>query len=251
MKNDENIEKFAILIPAYNEEASIGILLKEVFDVYPNVFVVVVNDGSHDNTSVVARDAGAMVLDLPCNLGVGGAIQLGYKYLYKLGFETVVRIDGDGQHNPADIQKLLSVKRETGVDLVIGSRFLGDKVSGVGTGWRKFGNITLAKFLSIICRAKITDPTSGFWCVSGSLLRYFAFSYPTEYPEPEALALMRRQGYVFKEVYVVVRARQYGVSSISAIGTLYFALKVGVALVADRLRPIDSKYAKRRVKGEK
>lgn len=241
----KNQKKFVIIIPAYNEAEALPSLLSEVRQVLHDVPVVVISDGSKDSTAEVARENGAIVIDLPCNLGVGGAVQAGLQYAFQNGYDRVVRIDGDGQHNPADIPALLKHMDETGVDLVIGSRFIGNKVTGVGTKWRKLGNIALAKFLSIICRNKVTDPTSGFWCVSNALANYFSHYYPTDYPEPEALSLLCRQGYSFSEVGVVVRQRQHGVSSITSIGTIYFAMKVFIALVADRLRPVDKNYARK------
>ena len=236
---------YVVIIPAYNEAESLPGLLTELKQVLPDVPVVVISDGSKDATAAIARKNGAYVLDLPCNLGVGGAVQAGLQYACSKGYDFVVRIDGDGQHNPADIPTLLAHIEEKKVDLVVGSRFIGDKVTGVGTQWRKLGNIALAKFLSVICRNKVTDPTSGFWCVSKELANYFSHYYPTDYPEPEALSLLCRQGYTFSEVGVVVRQRQHGVSSITSIGTIYFALKVFIALVADRLRPVDRKYARK------
>ena len=241
MKNDNS---FVVIIPAYNEAEALPELLIELKQVLPAAPGVVISDGSKDATAEVARNYEAIVIDLPCNLGVGGAVQAGLQYACQNGYDRVVRIDGDGQHNPADIPELLAHMDEKNVDLVVGSRFIGDKVTGVGTKWRKLGNIALAKFLSIICRNKVTDPTSGFWCVSKGLASYFSHYYPTDYPEPEALSLLCRQGYTFSEVGVVVRQRQHGVSSITSIGTIYFALKVFIALVADRLRPVDRNYAR-------
>lgn len=242
MKSEKN---FVVIIPAFNEAAALPSLLAELKQILPSTPVVVVSDGSKDSTAEVARKCGVVVIDLPCNLGVGGAVQAGLQYACQKGYDRVVRIDGDGQHNPADIPALLAHMNEKNVDLVIGSRFLGNKITGVGTKWRKLGNIALAKFLSIICRNKVTDPTSGFWCVSNGLANYFSRYYPTDYPEPEALSLLCRQGYTFSEVGVVVRQRQHGVSSITSIGTIYFALKVFIALVADRLRPVDKNYARK------
>lgn len=241
------MQRLAVVIPAYNEERSIGPLLAELREAQPDALPIVVSDGSADHTAVVAREAGAMVLDLPCNLGVGGAVQAGMRHAWDLGFRTVVRIDGDGQHPPAQIPALLGALRRTGADLVIGSRYLGPSRGVLGSTFlRTFGNRLLARFLSRICRCRITDPTSGFWCVRDGLLGYFAHDYPCEYPEPEAIALARRQGYEVVETPVTIRPRTFGTSTIRAIGTVYFALRVGIALVADRVRPIDSRYAKHR-----
>ncbi len=234
--------RLAIIIPAYNEAASLPPLLAEVAAAEPEAFVVVVSDGSTDNTAHVARKTGAAVLDLPCNLGVGGAVQAGLRFAWSLGFSQVVRIDGDGQHPPTGIARLRQAAAETGADLVVGSRFLGESEYG-STAARRLGILGLSAMLSLICRARITDPTSGMWLLQGPLLRYFAHEFPAEYPEPEALALLRRQGYRFVETPVAFRARQHGESTIGRWGALYFALKVGLALVMDRVRPINRHFA--------
>ena len=239
--------RLAVVIPAYNEEKSIGPLLAELRAAQPEALAIVVSDGSADGTAAEARKGGAVVIDLPCNLGVGGAVQAGMRHAWDLGYRTVARIDGDGQHPPAQIAALLGALRRTGADLVIGSRYLGPKRGVRGaTPLRNLGNFLLARFLSRICRCRITDPTSGFWCVHAGLLDYFAHDFPCEYPEPEAIALARRQGYEIVETPVSIRPRIHGTSSIHAIGTLYFALRVGLAIVADRVRPIDGRFAKHR-----
>ena len=236
----------AVLIPAYNEHASLPALLAEVRRVLPETDIILVSDGSADATARVAREGGAIVLDLPCNLGVGGAVQAGFRYAVEQGYELVVRIDGDGQHPPEEIPKLLEGMRRDPADLVIGVR----DTSGDGyqaKGVRSLGIKCLAGFLSLICRQKITDPTSGFWLMNRPLVFCFAGEYPEEYPEPEALAMLRRQGFTMREVAVQFRARQHGTSSIAGWGTAYYALKVGLALFIDRLRPVNRVLAKNSV----
>jgi hypothetical protein len=237
----------AIVVPAYNEEQSLGRLLDEIKTCLPGFRVIVVNDGSVDNTSAVARQHGALVLELPCNLGVGGAMQAGFRYAYDLGCRYLIRIDADGQHPPAEIPKLMAEMSRGLSDLVIGSRFGGQNVC-ISTGFRYVGIRALALFISMICRSRVLDPTSGFWMLNRRLLYYFAHDYPDDYPEPEALALLRRQGYSFKEVPVTFRPRTAGVSSIRAWGTFYYAVKVGLALFVDRVRPIDQRFARANVK---
>lgn len=231
-----------VIIPAFNEEASIGGLLAELRQQVPDLPVVVMCDGSQDQTPQVARQAGAIVLDLPCNLGVGGAVQAGFQYALEQGYDLAIRIDGDGQHPPAEIPRMLEAARTSKADLLVGSRF----ASGghTSTFFRYLGIKLLALFLSVICRRRISDPTSGFWAVRRPLLHYFAREYPVDYPEPEALALMRRQGYQYEEVAVSFRARQAGHSTIHGWGTIYFALKVGLALLVDRVRVVDRRYAR-------
>jgi len=231
----------AVIIPAYNEEGAIVGLLDELKRYVPELDIIVINDGSTDSTALLARKSEVTVLDLPCNLGVGGAVQTGFRYAYDLGYQCVIRIDGDGQHPPAEIRKLFKAMQEEEADLIIGSRFKGKKAF-VSNLVRYLGIKILALFLTWICRSRITDPTSGFWLVNRKLLYYFAHDYPTEYPEPEAIALLRRYGFSFKEEPVDFRPRISGRSSIRAWGTVYYMMKVGLALLVDRIRPIDPRF---------
>jgi len=236
-----NLQDILIIIPAFNEEEAIGHLLDELREVLPGANVLVINDGSTDWTARVVGDRGVPVLDLPCNLGVGGAVQAGFQYAYEKGYRCVVRIDGDGQHPPAEIPKLIKAMEEEETDLIIGSRFRGEKAF-VSNLVRYFGVKILALFLSIICKSRVTDPTSGFLMINRSLLCYFAHEYPVEYPEPEAIALLRRYGFSFREAPVTFRRRTAGRSTIGPFGTLYYMIKVGIALLVDRIRPIDFRY---------
>jgi len=216
-------KRTAAIIPAYNEEAALSFLLDELTVYIAPVDVIVINDGSTDATSAVARSKGAIVLDLPCNIGVGGAVQTGFKYAFDRGYEYVIRIDGDGQHPPSEIPELMDEMKKGTADLVIGSRFIGGS-SYVNTHIRSIGIKSLAVLLSIICRSRITDPTSGFWMINRQLLYYFSNDYPTEYPEPEAVALLRRHGFSYKEKSVRFRPRTTGQSTIKKMGyvLLYF-----------------------------
>lgn len=240
--------KDCIIVPAFDEEASIRPLLREIHEHAPDLDVVVINDGSGDRTGAVAEEAGARVLNLPCNLGVGSAVQAGFRYAYEQGYRYVVRCDGDGQHPPSEIPKLLKAMQDSNVDLVVGSRFLGD--SAYRSTWlRCCGIAALAGFLSLICRKRVTDPTSGFQVVGRPLLYFFSRAYPSDYPEPEALALMRRQGYDFLEVPTPFRERTAGESSIRGWGTLYYVFKVFLALCVDRARRVDPRYARANLLG--
>ena len=197
-----------------------------------------VDDGSADATAEVARAAGARVLRLPCNLGVGPAVQTGFKYALESDFDWLIRLDGDGQHPPAEARKLVAAMRAHPTDLVVGTRY-GPGSTYHGNWLRQFVLKGLAVFVSIICRKRITDPTSGFWLVSRPLLGCFALHYPSDYPEAEAIALLRRQGFSLEEVPVAFKPRQAGESSIRAWGTVNFAAKVFLALFVDRLRSVD------------
>ena len=227
------------MIPAFNEAAAIGPVLAELRQHLPGLPVVVICDGSTDGTAEVARAGGAVLLELPCNIGVGGAVQAGFQYAIEKGYRWAVRIDADGQHPPSQIPLLLERAARSEADLIIGSRFVGSR-DHRSTLFRFCG----IRLLSLICRQRIGDPTSGFWLVKRPLLHYFAREYPVDYPEPEALALLRRQGYSYEEVAVNFRTRQAGQSSIRGWGTVYYALKVGLALVVDRVRGVDTRYTR-------
>lgn len=237
-------DKTIIIVPAYNEEACIGSLLDELAKSCPGIPVTIIDDGSSDRTSDVAISLGANVLRLPCNLGVGGAVQAGFQYAFERGYDYVIRCDGDGQHPPSEIPKLIAVMKQGNVDLVIGSRFLGEK-SYTSTLIRYCGISGLALFLSLICRHRVTDPTSGFQMMNRVMMCFFANCYPMDYPEPEALALLRRQGYEFQEVAVQFRSRTAGVSSIRSWGTLYYVFKVFLALMVDRARPVAPMFSRK------
>lgn len=240
-----NVPVPALVMPALDEERTVGPVVRECRALFPGSAVIVVSDGSADETAARARAAGATVVDLPCRLGVGPAVQTGLRKALELGFSAVVRLDSDGQHLPSQIGTLLRRMEETGADFVSGSRFLpGSSFETGSTPARRFGNRALARFLSAVCRTRITDPTSGMWCVRDGLLRYFAHRYPSEYPEPEAIALLRRQGYEMAEAPIRVMPRAAGRSSLRPLALPYFAMRVGLALLADRVRPVDRRYAK-------
>jgi glycosyltransferase involved in cell wall biosynthesis len=243
IKNSDTI----LLIPAYNEEACLAVLLEEVKKYVPALDMLVINDGSTDRTEQVVKQENVPCLTLPCNLGVGGAIQAGFQYAYESGYQYAVRIDGDGQHPPSEIPKLIEAMKLQDVDMVYGSRFL-DVKSYRSTLLRSLGIRVLAKSLSIICRQTVTDPTSGFQMVNRKLLYFFSRVYPVDYPEPEALALIRRQGYDFMEVPTLFRQRLGGNSTIKGWGTLYYVLKVLLALIVDRVRPVNRNYSKNQLR---
>ena len=234
----EFIARTMVLIPAYNEEASLPGLLAEVRSQLPGASVTVVDDGSADGTAEVARACGARVLRLPCNLGVGPAVQTGFRDALESGFDFLLRLDADGQHPPAEARKLIEAMIRQPTDLVVGTRH-GEGSTYHGNWFRRAVLKGLALFVSVICRKRITDPTSGFWLVSRPLLKCFALHYPSDYPEAEAIALLRRQGFSLEEVPVAFKPRQAGESSIRAWGTVNFAAKVFLALFVDRLRSVD------------
>lgn len=239
-------DKTIFLIPVFNEEANILSLLAEIRAAFGEVPVCFINDCSQDRTRVVLRGADCVFLDLPCNLGVGGAMQAGFRYAFEMGYQYAIRIDGDGQHPPRECSKLLSRMIKGDVDMVVGSRFLGD--GEYRSAWfRQLGIHGLSLALSLACRQRITDPTSGFQVVNRAVMRYLGHAYPVDYPEPEALALLSRQGYRFCEEGVKFRARQHGQSSIQHWGTFYYLFKVGIALFVDRCRAVDPRFDRQNV----
>ena len=240
------LANLVFLIPAYNEEMNIESLVAEIGSIWPDTPVCVINDHSTDSTHQILRNVKCDYLLLPCNLGVGGAMQAGFRYALEQGYDYAIRLDGDGQHPPSEAMKLVERMAVGDVDMVVGSRFLGER-SYKSTLLRQAGIFWLARALSIACRRQITDPTSGFQMVNRAVMYYFANQYPGDYPEPESLALLSRQGYRVCEVATPFRARAAGRSSIRRWGTFFYVFKVGVALFVDRCREIDPRFDRRRV----
>jgi len=221
-----------VIIPAYNEEDSIEKVIGAVQSYGNQTDILVVNDGSTDLTSPKAKAFRATVLDLPFNLGIGGAMQAGYKYAYEKGYDIAIQVDADGQHDPKEIPKLLQALTEMRVDMVIGSRFLGDsefKSSMI----RRVGISMFSKVISTIARQKITDPTSGFRAANRKAIQVFASDYPQDYPEPEVVVLLHQCGLKMGEVPVGMSKRYSGESSITKIRSVYYVVKVLLAIFVD------------------
>ena len=217
--------KVLVIVPAYNEAEGIGQVISQIRQDIPFVDVLVINDGSSDDTSRIARAAGASVIDLTCNLGIGGAVQTGYRYAAEHHYDYAVQIDGDGQHNPSDLNRLLDAMLETGADMVIGSRFI-KKEGFQSTFARKMGIGLLSSLLTRLTGQTVTDPTSGYRFCGKRAISLFAREYPTDYPEVEALMLLYNRELSFTEVPVIMKERQGGVSSISAMKSVYYMSKV-------------------------
>jgi glycosyltransferase involved in cell wall biosynthesis len=235
-----------LIVPAYNEEASLRSVLQELREVAPQFDVVVVNDGSSDSTSAIAKSLGVPVLDLCINLGIGGAVQTGFKYALEKGYETAVQVDSDGQFPPDRIASLVALVLEDGFDMVIGSRYLED-AGYDGSPLRRLGNFILSKIATLFSRQKITDATSGFRAYSRRALDYLATYYPPDYPEPESIVFLARQGLKIREEPVAMRPRQGGVSSIGGLRPLSYMSKVSLALTLNALkeRPFPSSERRR------
>ena len=224
-----------IIIPAFNEEGAVGNVIREVASVLPDTPVVVLDDCSTDLTRYVARAAGAGVLPMPHHLGLGGCVQAGYRLAFELGYDYVVRIDGDGQHDPKYIPAILETLRTTDCDMVIGSRFAGSDREYTsftrGVGIRVFRAL-----LRPILGKEVRDPTSGFVGVKRRALQLFSQSFPLEYPEIEALVVLQRKRFRFAEVPCVMRPRQAGRSTITAMKSLYYIVHVLLGVFVNILR---------------
>jgi len=224
--------KTLVIIPAFNEEGSVGKVVEEVKTHLPGMDTLVVNDGSSDLTSEIAQSKGAIVLDLPFNLGIGGAMQAGYKYAYEKGYDIAIQVDGDGQHDPREIPKLLHVLEEEKADVAIGSRFIGDSEYKASV-MRRVGILVLSKAVSMIVGEKLTDPTSGFRAANRRAIQLFSVNYPQDYPEPEAMVLLHQCGLKMKEIPVKINQRYSGESSITKIRSIYYMVKVLLAIFVD------------------
>jgi glycosyltransferase involved in cell wall biosynthesis len=231
-------ERLVILIPAWNEEATIGDVLDEVALSAPDADVVVISDGSTDRTACVARRHGAVVLELPNNLGVGGAMRTGYLYAARNGYDRALQLDADGQHDPASIPALLAQMDRTGADLVIGARFAGTG-SYVAHGPRRLAMSMLSGVFSHMCRTQLTDVTSGFKLSNRRTLEMFAVDYPAEYlgDTINALVMAARNGLVVRQVGVEMRPRAGGIPSHDPVRSAMFLLRAMVALTVALSRP--------------
>ena len=230
-----NSGKLLVLIPAFNEEGAIRDVVREVREAMPGVPVLVVDDSSADSTGAFAREAGARVLELPHHLGLGGGVQAGYRLAYELGYDYVIRVDGDGQHNPADIPRVFEVLQKQGCEMVIGSRF----VNGDGTHFGFMRAIGIGLFRAVlrpILGKQVHDPTSGFVGVNRRALEVFSRSFPLEYPEIEALVVLQRRRFHFVEVPCKFRPRTTGRSSITAVRSLYYILHVLLGVFVNVLK---------------
>jgi len=224
--------KILVIIPAYNEADTVGRVIEKTKQSLPFADILVVNDGSTDSTSVISRQRGAMVLDLFYNLGIGGAMQTGYKFAYRMGYDIAVQCDADGQHHPAQIKKLVETLTNDGVDMVLGSRYLRKKRFRSFV-FRRLGILMFSKVLSLIVGQRLTDTTSGFRAVNRELIKSFSKFYPGDYPEPEALVLLHREGFTMKEISVNMSSRKGGNSSITWWRSIYYMVKVLLAIFID------------------
>lgn len=224
----QNQLKALIIIPAYNEEECILQVAQNIKEA--GYDYIIINDGSADSTLRICRENGLDVLDLPRNLGIGGAVQAGHKYALRNGYDVDIQVDGDGQHDISYIQGLLRQIAE-GADLVIGSRFLIATEGFQSTFLRRVGIKWLSFLIKVLYRERITDPTSGFRASGKRAMELFSRTYPIDYPEPESIAEALNQGLNVKEVSVNMKERAGGSSSIKALSSIYYMVKVSLAII--------------------
>jgi glycosyltransferase involved in cell wall biosynthesis len=217
------------IVPGYNEEGSIGAVIDEIRAADPEIEIVVIDDGSRDRTADAARAKGARVLELPFNLGIGGAVQTGYRYAHEHGFDLALRVDGDGQHDPAQFLVLAGPVLSGHADIAVGSRFIGRKGYRSSRS-RRFAIRILSWTVTLLVGGRVTDPTSGFQVANRRAIALFAAYYPHDYPEVEATVLAAKAGLRRAEVPVEMRERSAGRSSIGAVRSVYYMVKVMLAV---------------------
>jgi glycosyltransferase involved in cell wall biosynthesis len=228
--------KVLAIVPAFNEADSVAAVVTEIRSL-GFVDVVVINDGSDDDTAAIARGAGARVVDLPFNLGIGGAVQSGYLFALRKDYDVAVQVDGDGQHVAEDIPKLLEPLARGEADLVLGSRSFGEPSYRMPPS-RRFGMRVFSATVSMITGQRLYDTTSGFRAAGKEAIAYLAEHYPRDYPEVEALVLLRRAKFRIVEVSCRFRERAAGQSSITPLRSIYYMIKVHLAIIVGLFRSI-------------
>ncbi len=235
-----NGSSYLAVVPAYNESATIADVVRSLRRHAPEFDTLVIDDGSTDNTDALASRAGARVVKLPFNLGIGGAVQTGFVYAREHGYDFLAQVDADGQHDPAELPRLIAVMEEAGVDMVCGSRFLTDDHRYPAPISRRTGIHIFAFLLSRIVGMRVSDPTSGFRLYNRRAIELFARDYPHDYPEVEAVLMLHHHRLRMLEIPVKMFSRGGGVSSISTGKSAYYMVKVLLALFVGlaRRRPL-------------
>lgn len=227
--------KKLIIIPAYNESECIEATVRDIMENASDFDYVVINDCSTDDTQQICERNGFNIVNLPINLGIGGAVQTGYMYAMEYGYDVAVQVDGDGQHDPQFLRQMAEYLETHDADMVIGSRFI--EKEGFQSSWiRRLGIVYFTKLIKLCTGKTVTDPTSGLRMAGKRVIRLFADCYPKDYPEPESTVAALNQGYVVEEIPVIMRERQGGVSSITMKKSVYYMVKVTLAILMEWLR---------------
>ena len=227
--------KKLVIIPAYNESASIVRTVQDIKEHAPEFDYVVINDCSTDNTLQVCEENGIHCLKLPVNLGIGGAVQAGYLYGIRNGYDVAVQFDGDGQHSALYLDQMASMLEKENADMVIGSRFITNE-GFQSSAIRRLGIKHFNILIKMLTGKRITDPTSGMRMVNRKIMELFAGDYPKDYPEPESVVQIISQGCKVIEMPVLMNERSEGVSSISPRKSIYYMIKVTIAMLIARFR---------------
>lgn len=229
--------KKIVIIPAYNEEGNIVKTIEDIKKNAPEFDYVIINDCSTDRTKEICEEHHYNVVNLPCNLGIGGGVQTGYLYAFRNGYDIAVQFDGDGQHNAVYLEDMAKQLEEEKLDMLIGSRFITNE-GFQSSGMRRLGIKYFTGLIKLMTGTKITDPTSGMRMVNREIMGFFAESYPRDYPEPESVVTILNQGRAVKELPVIMNERTEGVSSISPKKSIYYMIKVSMAIVIAKMRSL-------------
>lgn len=232
--------RILVIVPAYNEEGNLGPLLLKLRE--HDIDIVVINDCSTDKTIEICKQHSVEFIDLPNNLGIGGAVQTGYQFAANNNYDIAIQIDGDGQHNPEYIPNIIEPIIAQKADLVIGSRYI-SKEGFQSSFVRRIGIRHFSHLIKLLLKQTITDPTSGFRACNKSLIHFFAKKYPSDYPEPETIVTLLRNKRRVIEVPVIMNSRENGESSINKIKAVYYMIKVSLAILIDFFRVSNKEIA--------
>lgn len=227
--------KKIVIIPAYNEEGGIVKTVTDVMENAKDFDYVVINDCSKDNTLEICYEHNFNVVNLPVNMGIGGGVQTGYMYAYRNGYDIAVQFDGDGQHNASYLDNMSKKLIEDNLDMVIGSRYI-EKEGFQSSGMRRMGIKYFTGLIKLLTGKKITDPTSGMRMINRKIMKQFSEEYPKDYPEPESVVTILKAGAKVEEIPVKMNAREEGVSSISPSKSIYYMVKVSIAVLIAAIR---------------
>jgi glycosyltransferase involved in cell wall biosynthesis len=231
------VKKILIIVPAFNEAENIRGVIQKLHSENTAWDILVINDASHDNTSAIARKTGlADVIDLPINLGIGGCVQTGFRYAMNKGYDIALQFDGDGQHSAEEIHKLLEIVRSKEADVAIGSRFRQKHDGFKSSLFRRMGIRMFEWFSYLLIRQRITDHTSGFRAYNRKALCFLANHYPTDFPEPEVIILLGKNGFKIRETFTQMHERKGGISSIPMTKGPYYMIKVMLAMFMSSIR---------------